>query len=70
MGFRDNNRASFSARNRWRERGPATPIHKHGVKSLTDGSRTPVYGKNGPFRSWPISANELEEVMMGSETNV
>ena len=28
------------------------------------------YGKNDPFRSWPISANELEEVAMGSETNV
>src|ERR1700731_4100572 len=24
--------------------------------------RTLVYGKNDPFRSWPISANELEEV--------
>jgi len=47
-----------------------TPIHKHGVKSLTEGSRTPVYAKNDPFRSWPISANELEEVAMGSETNV
>ena len=45
-------------------------VHKHGVKSLTDGSRTPFYGKNDPFRSWPISANELEEVVMGSETNV
>ncbi len=44
-------------------------ISKQG-KSLTDGSRTLVYGKNDPFRSWPISANELEEVAMGSETNV
>jgi hypothetical protein len=43
---------------------------KHGVKSLTDGSRTFVYGKNDPFRSWPSSANELVEVTMGSETNV
>jgi hypothetical protein len=40
------------------------------IKSLTDGSKTLVYGKNDPFRSWPISANELEEVAMGSETNV
>lgn len=29
-----------------------------------------LYGKNDPFRSWPISANELKEVAMGSETNV
>jgi len=43
---------------------------EHGVKSLTNGSRTLVYGKKDPFRSWPISANELEEVTMGSETNV
>ncbi len=66
----DSNLASFAARDRGRERRPATPVHKHGVKSLTDGSRTLVYGKNDPFRSWPISANELEEVTMGSETNV
>ena len=37
---------------------------------FSDGSRTLVYGKNDPFRSWPISANELEEVAMGSETNM
>ena len=37
---------------------------------LTNGSRTLVYGKNDPFRSRPISANELEEVTMGSQTNV
>jgi hypothetical protein len=48
----------------------STHIHGHGVKSLTDGSRALFYGKNDPFRSWPISANELEEVAMGSETNV
>ena len=40
------------------------------LRLMTDGSRTLVYGKNDPFRSWPISANELEEVAMGSETNV
>jgi len=39
------------------------------VKSLTDGSRTLVYGKTiRSFRG--DSANELEEVAMGSETNV
>ena len=48
----------------------AKPAHKQGVKSLTVGSRTLFYGKNDPFRSWPISANELEEVAMGSEANV
>src|SRR6267378_145199 len=37
---------------------------------MADPQRTLVYGKNDPFRSWPISANELEEVAMGSETNV
>src|ERR1700751_1420648 len=26
-----------------------------GVKSLTDGSMAFVYGRNDPFRSWPIS---------------
>ena len=41
----------------------------HGVE-LTDGSRTFVYGRKDPFRSWPSSANELVEVTMGSETNV
>jgi hypothetical protein len=52
---------------------PRDTPQEHGVKffkSLTVGSRTLVYGKNDPFRSWPISANELEEVAMGSETNV
>ena len=39
-----------------------------GVKFLNGGSRTFVYGKNEPLRSWPISAKELEEVAMGSET--
>src|SRR5215470_1363335 len=39
-------------------------------KTLTDGSRTLVYSKNDPLRSWPSSANELDEVAMGSETNV
>src|ERR1700758_4627801 len=27
-------------------------------------------GKNEPFRSWPISANELEDVDSGAEANV
>jgi hypothetical protein len=55
---------------RSRERSPPDTRQEHGVKFLTDGSRTLVYGKNDPFRSWPISANELEEVAMGSETNL
>ena len=42
----------------------------HSVKSLTAGPMTSFYGKNDPFRSWPISANELEEVAIGSETSV
>jgi hypothetical protein len=29
-----------------------------------------LYGKKEPFRSWPISANELEDVSSGSEANV
>jgi hypothetical protein len=44
---------------------PRHSVHKH---SCLKGRL--VYGKNDPFRSWPISANELEEVTMGSETNV
>src|SRR5437899_5050704 len=43
---------------------------EQGVKSLTNGSTTLAYVKNDPFRSWPISAKELVEVAMGSETSV
>src|SRR5436309_12043190 len=32
--------------------------------------RAPYPGKNDPFRSWPISANELDDVFRGSDTKV
>src|SRR3984893_12915326 len=32
--------------------------------------RAPHYGKNDPFRSWLISANELDDVFKGSDTKV
>src|SRR6266436_2121880 len=48
---------------------------RRGVESqsqsyITRKPKALVYGKNDPLRSWPISANELVEVSMGSETNV
>jgi len=30
---------------------------------------SPPYEKNTPFRSWPISANELEDVPSASDSN-
>ena len=59
-GIQDSNQASVAARERGRGQGFDAV--------LVD--RCLVYGKNDPFRSWPISANELEEVTIGSETNV
>ena len=59
-GIQDSNLASVAARERGRGQGFDAV--------LVD--RCLVYGKNDPFRSWPISANELEEVTIGSETNV
>jgi len=50
-----------------------SPVHEIRYRSVPDFLKLPpdlYYGKNDPFRSWPISANELEEVTMGSETNV
>ena len=55
-----------------RGRAPLLAGAKSGTRFeyRADGRRTIDYGKNDPLRSWPISANELEEVAMGSETNV
>ena len=66
----DSNLVTFAATDRCESADLWHTVRKRGVKSLTDGSMAFVYGKNAPFRSWPISANELEEVTMGSETNV
>jgi hypothetical protein len=60
----------ITARKRRRPAPVVTTGYVKQSKAATPGARTVVYGKNDPFRSWPISANELEEVAMGSETNV
>ena len=39
-------------------------------EGLTSSLATNFYGKKEPFRSWPISANKLEEVASASDTSV
>ena len=38
--------------------------------STEESGTSPHDGKKRPFRSWPISANELDDVASGAETNV
>jgi hypothetical protein len=57
-------KATATPRPRYQKPEPGAPGAAHPAQ------RTLVYSKNDPFRSWPISANELKEVAMGSETNV
>jgi len=40
-----------------------------GSESLARRGLSPPYEKNTPFRSWPISANELEDVPSASDSN-